>query len=82
MTVEELRRRITAVPFVPFTLHVSDGRAIPVHARDFILLSPLGSLVHVYQPNEALDVLDMEHITGVGVPPVKPPAPNPADTNA
>ena len=65
MTSETIRNHITAVPFRPFVLHTADGRAIPVHARDFILISPLGLTVDVYQPNDSQDILDVRLITGV-----------------
>ena len=75
MSTNELRRHITAVPFRSFVLHVSDGRAIPVHARDFIMVSPLGSTVDVYQPDETHDILASGAITGISFfPTTVPPA--------
>lgn len=65
MTAEELRRHITAVPFRPFSLHMADGRQIPVLGRDFILLSPSGRMSYVFQPDDSHDVLDVLMITGV-----------------
>ena len=75
MSVTELRRHIIAVPFRPFVLHVSDGRAITVHNHDFIMISPLGSVVDVYQPDETHDILASGAITGITL---APPAPQPA----
>ncbi len=69
MTADTIREHITAVPFRPFTLHIADGRAIPVHARDFILVSPLGTFVDVYQRDDRQDVLYTELITGIGFDP-------------
>ncbi|MBY0512904.1 MAG: hypothetical protein K2P78_03220 [Gemmataceae bacterium] len=69
MSHNELRRHVTAVPFRPFVLHVSDGRMIHVHARDFIMVSPLGSTVDVFQPDETHDILAGGAITGVSFPP-------------
>ena len=65
MTADAIRHYITAVPFRPFTLHTADGRAIPVHARDFALVSPLGLTVHVFQPDDSQDLLDTSLITSV-----------------
>ena len=75
MTADAIRRHVTAVPFRPFTRHTADGRAIPVHARDFILVSPLGLTVDVYQPNDLQDILDTALICSIsyGTPPATPP---------
>jgi hypothetical protein len=43
MDIENLRDAILTTPFIPFTIHLADGREIPVFARDFILLSPVGA---------------------------------------
>ena len=40
MTVEKVRDLYNAQPFVPFVLHLADGRAIPVHHREFMLVAP------------------------------------------
>ena len=76
MTSQEIKKHITAHPFRPFYLHVSDGRRIPVVGRDFALVSPTGRLVDVYQPDDAHDILDVFLITGVSF---DPPPPAPAD---
>lgn len=65
MTADKIRVFIKAVPFLPFHLHVADGRKIAVSGRDFILVSPQGYLVDVYQPNDSQDILDILFITGV-----------------
>lgn len=75
MSTNELRRHITAVPFRPFVMHISDGRTIPVYDRDFILVSPLGSVVDVFQPDERHDILAGGAITGITFdPPARPAA--------
>ena len=65
MFADDIRKNIIATPFRPFWLHVADGRRIAVHARDFALVSPQGRLVTVYQPDDAQDILEVFHITGV-----------------
>lgn len=83
MTADEIRRQITMLPFRPFALHVADGRTIPVRARDFILVSPLGFTVDVYQPDDRHDILDTSLITSISFdPPAPQPAPRPSDLNA
>jgi hypothetical protein len=66
VTADEIRKHIKAVPFRPFTLNVADGREIPVFDRDFIILSPSGRVVEVYQKDDSSDYLDTSLITGVG----------------
>lgn len=77
MSLDELRRHITAVPFYPFTLNSADGRRVPVIGRDFILLSPTGRTAHVYQPDGSYELLDMLLVTGISAGP-PPPVPTAA----
>jgi hypothetical protein len=77
MSTNELRRHIVAVPFRPFVLHIADGRTIPVHARNFIMISPLGSVVDVFQPDETHDILASGAITGISFIPTSAPPPGP-----
>ena len=65
MSAEEIRKHIIAAPFRPFWIHIADGRRVPVRARDFVLLSPQGRLVDVYQPDDAHDIFDVHLITSV-----------------
>jgi hypothetical protein len=65
MAPDDIRQAITALPFRPFTLHTADGRAIPVHARDFILVSPRGLTVLVFQLDDRRDTLDMLQIAAI-----------------
>ena len=65
MNTSEVRRHIVATPFGPFAIHMADGRRIPVFARDFIMISPAGRYVDVYQPDESHDILDALFISGV-----------------
>jgi hypothetical protein len=47
MTVEQLWK---ADPFRPFKIHLADGRDIAVNHRDFLMPSPSGRKIIVYQP--------------------------------
>jgi hypothetical protein len=76
MQTEEIRRQIVAQPFQPFrpfALHMADGRKLGVYGQDFILLSPTGRYVNLYQPTGELDILDAFYITGIGYDPPPPP---------
>ncbi len=65
MATDELRRYVMATPFRPFVLNVADGRRVPVVGRDFILISPMGQTLHIYQYNGSFEVLDNSLVTGI-----------------
>jgi hypothetical protein len=79
MTVEELRHHIKARPFRPFSLHVADGRTILVSHHDFILVSPSGRIIYVFQPDDSHDILDIMLITGISFGPSPAPATSSGD---
>ncbi len=62
MTVEQIRKACDAQPFVPFLLHVADGREIPVRSREFMGWVP-GRTVTVHQPDGRRNVIDLLLIT-------------------
>jgi hypothetical protein len=67
MTVEQLKQVWKADPFRPFTLHLADGRGIQVNHRDFVMPSPSGRTVIVYQPNDSFNVIDLLLVTDLEV---------------
>jgi hypothetical protein len=56
MTIEQLRNVYNAQPFRPFTIHLADGRQVPVQHREFIMTVPSGRTVVV----DLLLVTDLE----------------------
>jgi hypothetical protein len=69
MTIEQLRAWCETVPFRPFTIHLADGRAIPVRHREFIMPSPSGRTVSVYLPDDTLHVIDLLLVTDLEAAP-------------
>ncbi len=67
MTIEQLKNLHQATPFRPFTLHLADGRQIPVPQRDFLSHSPSGRTVIVYGEGESFDVIDLLLVTSLKV---------------
>ena len=63
MNIQQLREARQAVPFRPFTIHLSDGRSHPVPHRDYLSMSPGGRTVIVYLNEEAGSMLDSLMIT-------------------
>lgn len=69
MRVEGVRKLYRAEPFLPFPLHLADGREISVGHREFIALSPSGRTLTVYQPDDSFDVVDLMLVTDLEVTP-------------
>jgi hypothetical protein len=67
MTAEQLRAMREANPFRPFTIHLADGRSLPVPHRDFVSQSPGGRTIIVYRAEEAFSVVDLYLVTELEV---------------
>jgi hypothetical protein len=67
MTAEQLRHMREANPFVPFTIHLADGRSFNVPHRDFVSQSPAGRTVIVYGSGEAFSIIDLFLVTELEV---------------
>jgi hypothetical protein len=65
MTIEKIRELWRAEPFHKFTIHLADGRSIPVHYREFMSMSPSGRTVNVYQPDDAHNIVDLLLVTDI-----------------
>ena len=65
MTIDQVRTLYQAVPFRPFVMHLADGREIPVVHRDFIIASPNGREVIVYQPDNSFNIIDLALVTAL-----------------
>jgi hypothetical protein len=61
---EELRNRIKAAPFIPFTVYVADGRAVSVPNPDHILVTSAG-LVVIENDQGLLDILPVPIVSGI-----------------
>jgi len=67
MTAEQFRATREANPFRPFTIHLADGRALPVPHRDFVSQSPSGRTIIVYRSEEAFSIVDLYLVTELEV---------------
>jgi len=59
MTTDQLRNLWKAEPFRPFIIHLADGRDLPVAHPEFVLLSPSGRSLVLYQQDESFNVVDL-----------------------
>jgi hypothetical protein len=67
MRIEELRKLHQTRPFIPFRIHLADGRAIPVGHPELLALSPTGRSAVVYLPEDSFEVVDIPLITSLQV---------------
>jgi hypothetical protein len=65
MTVERLHQVVNATPFRPFTIHLADGKSIPVVNREFIASSPSGRTIVVFDPEDRMNILDLLLVTNL-----------------
>jgi len=65
MTIEKVKELYEAKPFRPFVIHLADGRAVPVHHRDFIIAIPSGRTLIVLQPDDTMNIIDLLLVTDV-----------------
>ena len=49
MTIEQLRAARDGNPFIPFVIHMADGRAHRIPHRDYLSMSPGGRIVMIYR---------------------------------
>ena len=64
MTIAELRESREAVPFVPFTIHLANGRTHYIRHRDYLSMPPgEGRSVWIYKDSDAWSILDACLIT-------------------
>lgn len=63
MTIEQIRAAYQAQPFLPFIIHLVDGRNIPVQSREFISPAPSGRSLLVWQPDDSFNVIDLLLVT-------------------
>jgi hypothetical protein len=70
MTVERIKELYEATPFLPFVLHLADGREIAVHHREFIATAPSGRTLVVFQPDDRMHIIDLLLVTDVELRPL------------
>ncbi|HJZ90734.1 MAG TPA: hypothetical protein VKE40_07645 [Gemmataceae bacterium] len=77
MQRDELKTLIRARPFQPFTIHLPEGRHVPVVHHDFALLAPDGRTLWVYQSDRSCDMIDVMliariHLDAIPEAPIPP----------
>jgi hypothetical protein len=66
VTLEKLREVWWARPFVPFGIHLADGRSIVVRHPEFMAMAPSGRVFTVYdRPHDGQSCFDPFLVTEV-----------------
>jgi hypothetical protein len=63
--LEELKKLVSRVPFVPFRITMSSGLQIAVPSREHIIVSSKGNLVVVEDDEGLFEILPLLHITSL-----------------
>ena len=71
MTIEQIRAVYNAQPFQPFTIHLADGRAVPVLHHEFFMAVPSGRTLFVCQPDDTVNIIDLLLVTDLELRPAK-----------
>ena len=59
MTTESLQKALHAAPFQSFTLHLADGRTLPVPHRDFVAHRPGGRVAVIMDDDDGFELVDL-----------------------
>jgi len=65
----DIRERLKAQPFVPFTIYVADGRELRVPTPDHAHVDPTRPRVAVFTEEAGLHILPALLISGVSIDP-------------
>lgn len=65
MTIERLTTLHKAQPFLPFRIHLSNGRFLDVPHPDFLARSPAGRTVVLYKADETFEIIDLFLVAGL-----------------
>ena len=65
MSPDRLREKIHATPFVPFVVEMMGGKRVRVKGRDYVILSPAGRTLIVYDDTERVEMLEVSQIIDI-----------------
>jgi hypothetical protein len=65
MTTERLREWHQARPFLPFDIHMADGRRLPVVHPELLAIIPPGRTIVVAKKNGSTEMVDLLLVTSL-----------------
>ena len=63
----DIQQRLAAAPFLPFTIHTTDGRGYEVPTPDHAHVYPSGGRVSVYTDDDREFILPALHLSRIAV---------------
>jgi len=68
MNIEQILEAYRTSPFKPFILHLADGRHVAVNHPEFIMFSPEGDELAIYESDGRKRYVDPKLVTEIDVP--------------
>ena len=65
MTIEQLQKMHRARPFVPFDIHLADGRVLPVEHPEVLAVPPPGRTIGVGCADGTVEIVDLLLVTSL-----------------
>jgi hypothetical protein len=65
MTLDQLRQHHRAQPFVPFDIHLADGRSLRVTHPENLAIAGAGRCIAVGRPDGVIETLDLLLVTSL-----------------
>jgi len=65
VTVEKLREMYNAKPFMPFRVHLADGRSVDIDHPEFLMFSRSGRTIYVSKPDDTFEIIDLLLVTSL-----------------
>jgi hypothetical protein len=59
MTIDQIRKLHQARPFLPFEMHLADGRTLPVDHPEMLAVPPPGRTVGVGMADGTIEIVDL-----------------------
>jgi len=66
MTIEKIKAAYEARPFKPFTVHLADGRVMPVSHPEFMAMLPGGRNIFVALEDGSYHIIDLLLVVSIG----------------
>lgn len=66
MTIDKIKAAYEARPFKPFTIHLADGRVMPVSHPEFMAMLPGGRNIFVALEDGSYHIIDLLMVVSLG----------------
>jgi hypothetical protein len=66
MTIDKIKTAYSARPFKPFTVHLADGRVLPVSHPEFMAMLPGGRNIFIALEDGSYHIVDLLLVVSLG----------------